>query len=47
MHNICHHCGVELERPPERDQGDWFIRCLFCGAKNIVVPVLQVIGWRS
>jgi len=42
----CYHCGLELETIPERSEGDWFIQCLSCGAKNIVIPVLPVIGWR-
>lgn len=43
----CHHCGSELQSCPERSEGDWCIQCLDCGAKNIVIHVLQVIGWRS
>ncbi len=42
----CRNCGAGLETSPEHAEGDWFIQCLFCGAKNIVIPVLQVIGWR-
>lgn len=46
QHQSCRHCDTELDSSPERSEGDWFIRCLSCGAKNIVIPVLQVIGWR-
>lgn len=45
MH-YCKHCGLELQTSPERSEGDWYIQCLTCGAKNVVIPVLQVIGWR-
>ncbi len=42
----CKHCGIELASSPERSEGDWFIQCLSCDAKTIVIPVLHVIGWR-
>jgi len=42
----CTHCGRALTTPPEQDTGDWIIRCLACGARNIVVPILKVVGWR-
>jgi hypothetical protein len=24
----------------------WFIRCLACGARNIIIPVFKLVGWR-
>jgi hypothetical protein len=43
----CKHCGAELIVGPERDAGDWVIQCLVCGVKNLVEPILQIIGWRA
>jgi hypothetical protein len=31
---------------PERAEGDWIIRCLFCGVKNVVAARLEIVGWR-
>jgi DNA-directed RNA polymerase subunit RPC12/RpoP len=42
----CAHCSQQLTSSPERDAGDWFIRCLSCGAHNIIIPVFKLIGWR-
>jgi hypothetical protein len=33
------------KRAPEQEAGDWLIRCLACGARNIV-PVFKLVGWR-
>jgi len=43
---VCIHCGRTLNSSPEPDAGDWIIRCLSCGARNIIVPVLKFVGWR-
>lgn len=42
----CAHCGRELTTAPEREQGDWLLRCFYCGARNIIIPVFKLIGWR-
>lgn len=42
----CAHCGQELTGSPEHDQGDWVLPCLACGARNIIVPVFKLVGWR-
>jgi Protein of unknown function DUF262 len=31
----------------EREAGDYFVRCLDCGAKNVLVATLQIMGWRA
>ena len=46
MNYHCAHCGRPLTSSPEQDAGDWIIRCLVCGARNIVVPILKFVGWR-
>jgi DNA-directed RNA polymerase subunit RPC12/RpoP len=38
----CLHCGKELSQGPEKDCGDWFFRCLSCGARNIIAPLFQL-----
>lgn len=40
----CKQCGVTLTGVPEPDHHEWFIRCLVCGAKNVVATILHVIG---
>jgi DNA-directed RNA polymerase subunit RPC12/RpoP len=42
----CAHCGRQLSSSPEQDAGDWIIRCLACGARNIIIPVFKLMGWR-
>jgi DNA-directed RNA polymerase subunit RPC12/RpoP len=42
----CAHCGRQLTSSPEPDAGDWIIRCLAFGARNIIVPVLKLVGRR-
>ena len=32
----CTRCSEELAGNPEKERGDWFIRCLGCGARNII-----------
>ncbi len=46
MGMICKHCAAWLTSSPERDAGEWVVVCFYCAAKNIVVAVLEVIGWR-
>jgi hypothetical protein len=53
----CLRCGEKLGQPLEKEDGDWFVRCLSCGARNILgqlpltgfVPELlsdvTFIGW--
>jgi hypothetical protein len=43
----CKHCDQPLMASPELEFGEWFIRCLNCGAKNIVTDGLQVVGWHD
>lgn len=53
----CAHCHVTTLTAvqPERDCGEWIIRCPQCGADNIItsveiggvaVPTLRVAGYR-
>jgi len=42
----CRRCGQPLTARLERRDGDLALPCWNCGAKNIVVAVLKVIGWR-
>jgi hypothetical protein len=46
MKLTCRSCQRTLENAPEREQDDWIIRCFHCGAKNIVIAALEVVGWR-
>ena len=32
----CLHCGESLTSEPEKEKGFWFLRCLSCGAHNIL-----------
>ncbi len=53
----CHHVFiVSSQTGIERDTGDWILPCPECGAKNVlaavvvdhvVLPVLQIVGWRN
>ena len=42
----CALCGQALTTSPEPDAGDWIIHCLACGARNIIMPMLKLVGWR-
>lgn len=42
----CKRCGAELKAEPEVSEGDIVLRCLVCGAFNMVVAVLEIVGWR-
>ena len=46
MNYTCTHCGRALTMSPEPDGGDWIIRCLACGARNVIVPIFKLVGWR-
>jgi hypothetical protein len=43
---ICTRCSSILVSSPEPQGHEWFIRCLSCRAKNVVVVTLRIIGWR-
>jgi hypothetical protein len=50
----CAHCQVELSECPEKEFGDWIVRCFECGAKNLIdvivnrpVADVEVVGWRE
>jgi hypothetical protein len=43
----CQHCGAQLTAPPERDRGEWIIRCFACGVTSIIQPTLEIIGYRG
>jgi hypothetical protein len=43
----CQHCGALLTVPPERDRGEWIIRCFACGMVNLIQPTLEIIGYRA
>jgi hypothetical protein len=45
QHN-CKRCGAELNAEPEVSEGDIVLRCLVCGAFNMLVAVLEIVGWR-
>lgn len=36
IHYYCIHCGEELVSAPEKEEGYWFVRCLACGAHNVL-----------
>ena len=42
----CKRCHASLITEPEYADYDWFLRCLACGAKNLLVLSFQIIGWR-
>ena len=42
----CRRCGEVLTAPLERRDGDWVLPCWICGVKNIVQPLLEIVGWR-
>ena len=43
---ICCNCGSVLVAPLEREAGDLFLRCLECGAKNLLGFKVAIIGCR-
>lgn len=42
----CKRCRAVLTSEPEYEDYDWFLRCLVCGAKNLLVLSFQIVGWR-
>ena len=42
----CRHCLSQLVGNPEWESGDWFIRCLVCGARNLLAITIEIVGWR-
>lgn len=51
----CAHCQADLSECPELEFEDWIVRCLECGAKNLIDVVIvnqpiadvAVLGWRE
>ncbi len=42
----CKRCQAALTSEPEYEDYDWFLRCLVCGAKNLLVLSFRIVGWR-
>jgi hypothetical protein len=42
----CRHCLSQLDAKLEWESGDWFIRCLVCGARNLLAISIEIVGWR-
>lgn len=42
----CKRCQAGLTAEPEYEDTDWFLRCLGCGAKNLIALSFQIVGWR-
>jgi len=42
----CKRCQAAMTTEPEYEDYDWFLRCLVCGAKNLLALSFQIIGWR-
>jgi len=40
----CRHCLSQLVADPEWDYGDCYIRCLVCGARNLLAISIQIVG---
>lgn len=51
----CAHCQADLSECPEFEFEDWIVRCLDCGAKNVIeiavfnspLADVEVVGWRE
>ena len=43
----CKKCNQQLTEALWRDQGEYFIPCFGCGVRNIVQPMLQIVGYRE
>ena len=43
----CTRCCAVLLNAPEYEQGEWFIRCLECGVKNLLASGIEIIGWKK
>jgi hypothetical protein len=44
--HFCHNCGAALTMQPEKEAGDLFLRCLACGAKNLLGFKVSIVGCR-
>ena len=51
----CAHCQADLSECPEIEFEDWIVRCLECGAKNVIDVgatyqqsnlAVEIVGWR-
>ena len=42
----CQCCDSVLQVAPEYECGEWFLRCVSCGARNLFVLTLSFVGWR-
>ena len=43
----CKNCNAQLTEALWRDQGEYFIPCFGCGVRNIVLPMVQIVGYRK
>ena len=43
---LCKRCQTLLASEPEYEDYDWFLRCLTCGAKNLLALSFRIVGWR-
>jgi hypothetical protein len=43
---ICCNCGSVIIAPLESEAGDFFLRCLGCGVKNLLGFTVAIIGCR-
>lgn len=51
----CAHCQAVLSECPEKEFEDWIVRCLECGARNVIeiaifnspLTDVEVVGWRE
>ncbi len=43
----CHNCSTSLHTKFEHERGGTIVRCIACGAKNIVAATYQIIGWKD
>ena len=43
---VCKRCQASLTTEPEYEDYDWFLRCLGCGAKNLLALSFKIVGWR-
>jgi hypothetical protein len=43
---FCRRCQSPLVVSPEWECGDWFMRCLVCGARNLLAISIEIVGWK-
>ena len=43
---LCRKCGEPLPPSLEYQAGDYIVRCLACGAANVVMLIPIITGWR-